>query len=109
MNKYQIMLYSSYCAIASGAMFGAVGLLKGSVMVYIGALLLITGLTLLGSWLSKAYIYICSACYLRIETGVKEALFALPSGHSCRRLYCSKCRRKTSCKARRLSMKVHLY
>ncbi len=79
------------------------------VIAALGGIFLVLGLILLGSWVGKAYTYICMDCFMRIDLGVWEALTALPAGGECRRVYCPKCRKRTSCKARRISLRAHVF
>lgn len=109
MNKYQVMFGCSITLIICGVLIGMLGFLRGNMLIYFGIAALAFGLIMLGNWISKAYTYICMDCYLRIDVGVKDALFALPAGGVCRRIYCPKCRRRTACKARRISLRVHMY
>lgn len=109
MNKYQFMFFGSITLTAAGALTAVYGLFSKSFVLCIGLAAAAAGLVLLGSWITKAYTYICRECYLRIDVGIGEALFALPAGNDCRRIYCPKCRRKTVCKARRISLRRYVF
>lgn len=112
MNKYQMMFISSILLILLGAMLAGYYFISPKPIMILtvgGAALIIIGLILLGSWIGKAYTYICRDCFLRIDLGVWEALTALPAGGDCRRVYCPKCRKRTSCKARRISLRAHVF
>ena len=111
MNKYQIMFGSSIVLVVAGVLAASLGfvLFDSKNLLAVGAAALAVGLFLLGRWISRAYTYICKNCYLRIDVGVGEALFALPAGGECRRLYCPKCRRKTACKPKRISLRMHVF
>ncbi len=103
------MFCGSILLLLLGVLLAAAGVLGADYLFWLGVSALAVGLLLLGSWISRAYTYICPDCYLRIDVGVKDALFALPAGGDCRRLYCPKCRRKTACKAKRISLRMHVY
>ncbi|MDE6874563.1 MAG: hypothetical protein K2P87_08900 [Lachnospiraceae bacterium] len=109
MNKYQLMFSGSLASAITGILFSFYGLLVKKVFIYIGLALFVGGVALLGRWITKAYTYICKDCYTRIDIGRKEALFAPPAGAACRRIYCPKCRRKTACKARRVSLRRYVF
>lgn len=112
MNKYQMMFVSSIVMILTGSALAGYHFISTEPMLVLtagGAALVVIGLILLGSWIGKAYTYICMDCFLRIDVGVWEALTALPAGGECRRIYCPKCRKRTSCKARRISLRAHVY
>ena len=111
MNRYQVMFGSSIAMIGGGILGIGYSLLgkKGSILIGLFAIVLLSGLALLGSWIGKAYTYICMKCFLRIDLGIFEALTALPAGGECRRIYCPKCRKKENCKARRVSLRAHVY
>lgn len=109
MNKYQIMFSGSIILIVVGVLLGLYGLFAGNFLLCIGVGALVGGLILLGNWITKAYTYICKDCYMRIDVRVGEALFALPVGNDCRRIYCPKCRHKTICKARRISLRRYVF
>lgn len=109
MNKYQLMFSGSIALTVIGGLTAVYGLFSKSAALYIGIAALAAGLIILGSWITKAYTYICKECYLRIDVGIGEALFALPAGNDCRRIYCPKCRRKTVCKARRISLRRYVF
>ena len=109
MNRSRIMFGSSIVLIFAGILLAAFCFPKIGLLFFAGVLFTVAGLYLLGRWISKAYTYICMDCYLRIDVGVLEGLFAVPVDKACRRLYCPKCRRKTMCKARRISLRVHVF
>lgn len=109
MKKYQIMFSGSIVLIAVGLILGVYGLFAGNLLFYVGGGILVAGLALLGNWVTKAYTYICKDCYMRIDVGIGEALFALPAGNDCRRIYCPKCRHKTICKARRIPLRRYVF
>ncbi|MDE7297449.1 MAG: hypothetical protein K2N94_01305 [Lachnospiraceae bacterium] len=109
MNKYSFMHCSSVVLVILGVLLAAAGIFWKDYLFWFGASALAIGLFLLGRWISRAYTYICPACYLRIDVGVREALFAPLAGGDRRRLYCPKCRRKKACKAKRISLRMHVY
>lgn len=109
MNKYQIMLASSIGLIVIGNFLAVYGAISENAGIFCGVVLLGAGYLLLGGWISKAYTYICMGCYLRIDVGPWEALTAFPAGGDCRKIYCPKCRKKMHCKARRVSLKAHVF
>lgn len=109
MNKYQFMFSGSIVLTIAGGLTAVYGLFSKSIALCIGIAAAALGLIILGSWVTKAYTYICKECYLRIDVGVGEALFALPAGSDCRRIYCPKCRRKMPCKARRISLRRYVF
>lgn len=110
MNKYQVMYTGAIALLVAGGTAFVWGVFFERVVLYFGICMLLMGLWLFGYWLSKAYVYICRECYLRIGVGVKGALFALPAeGGLSRRIYCPKCRRKTICRSRRVSLRVNIY
>ena len=103
-------MFSGSIALAvAGILLSIYGLLERKLFLSIGIALIIVGLTVLGGWITKAYTYICKDCYMRIDVHRTEALFALPAGNACRRIYCPKCRRKTVCKARRIPLRRYVF
>lgn len=109
MNKYQMMFVGAVGLMIGGTLLSVYGIISENAGLFCGIAMAAAGLLLLGVWISKAYTYICTKCYLRIDVGIKEALTALPSGGDCRKIYCPKCRRKMPCKARRISLRAHVY
>lgn len=109
MNKYQLMFPGSIISTTVGVFLSVYGLLEGRIFLYIGLSLILVGIMTLGAWIEKARTYICKNCYTRIDVKMGEALFALPAGGACRRIYCPKCRRKTACKARRISLRSYVF
>lgn len=109
MNKYQLMFPASLILMATGFFLGIYGFLAENWFFCVGVGLLISGLLLLGSWITKAHTYICKDCYMRIDVGVAEALLTKPAGSGCRRIYCPKCHHKTVCKSRRISLRRYVF
>ncbi|MDE7212604.1 MAG: hypothetical protein K2O03_14325 [Lachnospiraceae bacterium] len=109
MNKYQLMFSGSITLTIAGILLSIYGLVERKLFFYIGLILVVAGLTILGTWITKAYTYICKNCYTRINVNKGEALFALPAGSACRKIYCPKCRRKMPCKARRVSLRRYVF
>ncbi|MBQ9120057.1 MAG: hypothetical protein IJY09_08420 [Lachnospiraceae bacterium] len=112
MNRYQMMLISSITLILTGTILNVYHFINTESLLLLaigGGIMILLGLFLLGSWIGKAYTYICMDCFLRIDLGVVKALTAPPAGGDCRRVYCPKCRKRTNCKARRISLRAHVY
>ncbi len=109
MNKYQLMFSGSIALTIGGILLFIYGILDKRIFLYIGPAILVVGLRMLGGWIARAYTYICRECYMRIDVGRGEALFALPAGNACRWIYCPKCRKKTACKARKVPLRRYVF
>ena len=86
-----------------------ISFLSLNVMLPASVVLCAAGIIMICYYMAKSRTWICRECYMRFDAVISDILFGIPAGKGCRYIYCSKCRKKTICKPKKLVMTIHYF
>lgn len=111
MKRTGIFLGIGLILLTSGTLLLCLGFTSEKTLCLYGAGGLAAGVWALLAYISASRIFICKECYLRFEAPLKSLLLppVAAAGNRSRRLYCPKCKKKTLCKGKKISIRAHVY